>query len=208
MLDVTGEPSLVGDEGVSSQSSSNPRNTASLVGRAVHKTENKEKENAIMKATPVTVVEANGNTEADGILKEQIARLRKSSRPDSTGAADKPINGVDHDTQRDGIVTDHRARLHKSSQPESTGPVVSDPTNELDEVRQHLRHVNGYNDTDMNGNSYPPVLVENSEIYPRRNGYQSHNDSSSVSSSSYYGDIEDVTKEMYDLANGFEDARL
>lgn len=194
----------MGDVSDSSQSANNPKNTASLVGRAVHKTESKAKENSILKGTPVTTVEVYGDTQSDGILKEQRARLRKSSRPESTSVPDKSTNGMDQ-----------RSRLRKSSRPESTGP-VDNSTNEFDQVRQQLRHVdnhlsnghvNGHSDIDVNGNNYP-VFLENGEIYPKKNGYQSHGDSSSVSSSSYYGDIEDVAKEMYDLANGVEDARL
>ena len=173
----------------SSQSSNNPKNTASLDGRAVHKTETRAKENAIEKGVIINVNEAEKDTQSDGLLREQKARLRKSSRPDNP-TGDGNVNGS---------------------------------TNKLEEVRQQLRHVqldsqkhngyvNGHQHEDTNGNNCP-VFVENeiydnSEISPKKNGYQSHGDSSSVSSSSYYGDIEDVAKEMYDLANHVEDARL
>lgn len=186
---VTGEPGTVEDEGDdSSQSSSNPKNTASLVGRAVHKTETRAKENAIEKEVIINVNEADKEAQPDGLLREQKARLRKSSRPDNP-TSDGNVNGS---------------------------------TNELEEVRQQLRHVqldsqkhngyvNGHHHVDTNGNNCP-VFVENgydnSEISAKKNGYQSHGDSSSVSSSNYYGDIEDVAKEMYDLANHVEDARL
>ena len=187
---VVGEPAgTVGDQSDdSSQSSDNPKNTASLVGRAVHKTESRAKENAIEKGVTINVNEADKDAKSDGLLREQKARLRKSSRPDNP-AGDGNVNGS---------------------------------TNELEEVRQQLRHVqldgqkqngylNGHHHVDANGNG--PVFVENGiydngEISPKKNGYQSHGDSSSVSSSSYYGDIEDVAKEMYDLANHVEDARL
>ena len=198
------------DDDDSSQTVSNPQNTASLVGLAVHKTENLAKESGVLKSTPATFAEDNRDAQSDGILKEQRARLRKSSRPVDSGT---PI-GLDHDAQSEEILKDQRAKLRKHLQPESSSP-VDDQANEFDEVRQHLRpvdnplpngHVNGH-DTDINGNNYP-VFVENGEISPKRNGYQSHGDSSSVSSSSYYGDIEDVAKEMYDLADGVEDVRL
>ena len=197
------------DDSDSAQMVSNPQNTASLVGLAVHKTENLAKESGILKSTPVTFAEDKGEAQSDGILKEQRARLRKSSRPDRGTP-----NGLDHETQSEGILKDQRAKLRKSFQPEGNGPVYNQ-ANEFDEVQQHLRpvdnplpngHFNGH-DTDINGNNYS-MFVENGEISPKRNGYQSHCDSSSVSSSSYYGDIEDVAKEMYDLANGVEDARL
>lgn len=170
------------------QSSDNPKNTASLVGRAVHKTEARAKENAIEKGVIINVNETDKDAQSDGLLREQKARLRKSARPDNP-AGDGNVDGS---------------------------------TNELEEVRQQLRHVqlhsqkhngyvNGHHHVDTNGNS--PVFVENGiydngEISPKKNGYQSHGDSSSVNSSSYYGDIEDVAKEMYDLANHVEDARL
>lgn len=172
----------------SSQSSNNPKNTASLVGRAVHQTETRAKQSVVERGA-VHFNEADKDDQSDGILREQKAKLRKSSRPDN---------------------------------PASNGP-VKESTNELEEVRQQLRHVqldsqlhngyvNGHHHTDTNGNNYPVFvengIYENGEISPKRNGYQSHGDSSSVSSSSYYGDIEDVAKEMYDLANNVEDARL
>lgn len=181
----------------SSQRASNYKNTAFLVGRAVYKTEIKTKENGILKEAPH--IEVNGNTQSDGILKDQRARLRKSSWSDSTGAQ---TNGFDHE-----------GGLHKVPRPGSTGYEDHGSTNEVDQVRQHLRHVdlnNGHvndHDMDMNGNNYSG-FVENGGIDPKKSGYQSHNDSSSVSSSSYYGDIEDVAKEMYDLADGVEDCRL
>ena len=180
---------IVGDESEDpSQASNNPKNTASLVGHAVHKTETRAKENAIEKGVIINVNQADKDAQSDGLLRDQKARLRKSSRPDNP-AGNGNVNGS---------------------------------TNELEEVRQQLRHVqldsqkhngylNGHNHVDTNGNS-PPVFVENGiyngEISPKKNGYQSHGDSSSVSSSSYYGDIEDVAKEMYDLANYVEDVRL
>lgn len=189
---VLGEPAgTVGDEsGDPSKSSNNPKNTASLVGRAVHKTETRAKENAIEKGVIINVNQVDKDAQSDGLLREQKARLRKSSRPDNP-AGDGNVNGS---------------------------------TNKLEEVRQQLRHVqldrqkhngyvNGHHHVDTNGNG-PPVFVENGiydhngEISPKKNGYQSHGDSSSVSSSSYYGDIEDVAKEMYDLANYVEDVRL
>lgn len=193
-LCITGEPGTVGDESDdSSQSSNNPKNTASLVGRAVHKTESRAKENVVEKEV-IHVNEADKDAQSDGILREQRARLRKSSRPDN---------------------------------PQSSGP-VNNSTHELEEARQQLRHVqldshiqngymNGHEHTDTNGNLFTHSnsfdkgqsgIYENGELSPKRNGYQSHGDSSSVSSSSYYGDIEDVAKEMYDLANSGEDARL
>ena len=165
----------------SSQSSNNPKNTASLVGRAVHQTESRAKQSVVEKEA-VHFSEADKDSQSGGILKEQKAKLRKSSRIDN---------------------------------PTSNGP-IKDSTNELEEVRQQLRHVqldsqihngyvNGHHHADTNGNYR---IYENGEVSPKRNGYQSHGDSSSVSSSSYYGDIEDVAKEMYDLANNVEDARL
>jgi len=169
----------------SSQSSNNPKNTASLVGRAVHKTETRAKENAIEKGVIINVNEAEKDTQSDGLLREQKARLRKSSRPDNP-AGDGNAN---------------------------------DSTNKLEEVRQQLRHVeldsqkhngyvNGHHHVDTNAKNVENEIYDNSEISPKKNGYQSHGDSSSVSSSSYYGDIEDIAKEMYDLANHVEDARL
>ena len=188
---VVGEPAGTVEDGSedSSQSSNNPKNTASLVGRAVHKTETRAKENAIEKGVIINVNEAGKDAQSDGLLREQKARLRKSSRPDNP-AGDGNVNGS---------------------------------TNELEEVRQQLRHVqldsqkhngyvNGHHHVDTNGNNCPAFvengIYDNGEISSKKNGYQSHGDSSSVSSSSYYGDIEDVAKEMYDLANHVEDARL
>lgn len=187
------EPGVGTDENDDfSQSSNNPNNTASLVGRAVNRTESKAKENSVEKAV-IHVNEVDKDAQSDGVLREQRARLRKSSRPET-------------------LLTN--------------GP-VNNSTHEIDEVRQQLRHVkldnpmqngvtNGHQYADTNGqfshfNSFDKGqtgIDENGESSPKRNGYHSHGDSSSAGSSSYYGDIEDVAKDMYDLANGGEDARL
>ena len=119
-------------------------------------------------------------------------------------------------------------REQKSPQPESRGSTQSHPqaVGHM-EVKEHLQYAavnsdfghgrggrfDGLSDSDLNGNNYhiklvgnsydkehPPVY-ENGDIFLKRNGYQSHGDSSSVSSSSYYGDTEDA-------ANHGQDAKL
>lgn len=182
----------IDDKNDFSQSSNNPKNTASLVGRAVNRTESKAKENFAKEAV-IHVNKVDKDPQSDGKLREQRARLRKSSRPDP---------------------------------PLSNGP-VNNSAHEIDEVRQQLRHVkldnhiqngvmNGHQHADTNDNfshsnscdKGQAGIYENGELSPKRNGYHSHGDSSSTGSSSYFGDIEDVAKEMYDLANGGRDARL
>lgn len=168
------------------------------------------KSSRLQDSTEAPVKSTNGldDAQSEGIITDHRARLRKTSRPDGIEEPSKATNGWENHTQSNGIPKHPRGILRKSSRPDSTGS-EDNSTNEFDLVRQRLRHVelqNGHDDVDINGNSYS-IFYENG-LYPKRSGYHSHNDSSSVSSSSYYGDIEDVAKEMNDLANGVADSRL
>lgn len=201
---ITRTPSL-GDDQDTAQS--NPKDTASLVGHAVHRAENKTKEKDILRVAPVSSADVNGNRQSDVILKEQRARLRKSSRTD----AGVP-NGLDSDALSQGILKDQRAQLHKSYPNGMYITANSYEGNEYEQGHQHLRpadgqlydsHTSGHNIMDINGN-HSWVVVANGEIHLKKNGYQSHGESSSATSSNYYADKDDVVKDMYH----YEDARL
>ncbi|XP_067032246.1 uncharacterized protein [Acropora muricata] len=186
----------------------NPKDTASLVGHAVHRAENKTKDNDILKEIPANSSDVSGIRESNDILKEQRARLRKSS-PADIGIT----NELDSEGLSEGIHIDQKPKLRKSFPQSSNAVTINHIGNQYNEVHKKLVpedgqstkvRVNGHNSVmDINSN-HSWVVVENGEVRLRGNGYQSYGESSSASSSNYCADVEDSVKDIYD----YEDARF
>lgn len=179
-----------------------------MVGYAVHRAENKTRENDILKEIPANSSDFSGIKESNDILKEQRAHLRKSL-PAGNGIT----NGLDIEGLSKGILIDQKPKLRKSFPQSSNAVTINHIGNQYSEVHEQLVpedsqstnvHVSGRNSVmDINSN-HSWVVVENGEVRLRRNGYQSYGESSSASSSNHCADVEDSVKDIYDS----EDARF
>lgn len=202
-------------------------NTSSVVGEAIHKTEQKTK---LQKAEKGMSPETSREHEArEKLLRQQRAKLRRSGR--NTMQSDKGHLPSELEAVRQHL---RHVELEEHKDHGDISNRVLDYTNNnapgLYSMNNHVKDANSrkvdektaYNTLGIingNGQDYNiyncPMPAQNSgekdgsdfhdysEIQEsqRGNGYTSRADSSSISSSNYYADIEEVTKEMFDLAD-------
>ena len=194
-------------------------NTSSLVGKAVHDTEQKTR---IYKSNNEMPSEAKrAHEREEQLLVNQRARLRKKSSENNPGgprashgplpseleAVRQHLRHVQLDNHRESGIGDRVMDLTNNNVPDST-------------TKKHHGMVNGFGKRGEENMKYSAVDKDVSDPYafiqddsnafqvyaeindnPNYAGKRSIAESSSVSSSSYYADIDEVVQEMTDLAN-------